>query len=177
MKGGSMKRIRLVVAVAAVLLCGCATRKKVTNHYAESAQSSLNVGFSVEHQGMVAGRLTVAEGLQEVTERDSTVEKYREKVVMDSAGRVLLHEKEHERERHHVNGRAEQSKDHEGEGLVVQTGERTALEDVHGAYDGKSEEDVVKKAPSQTMMWYMLGVSLVVICVVIFESVKGWRGR
>ena len=82
----------------ALSLCGCKTKQKVTENLKETAQaSSSSVQQATEH----TERQGVSSTQEEATHTqwsDSIVEKFHERIVTDSCGRVLLHEVEHSKE-------------------------------------------------------------------------------
>lgn len=90
---------RLLIFLFALSLCGCKTKQKVTENLTETAQaSSSSVQQATEHTEQ-QGVSSTQEEAAHTQWSDSVVEKFHERIVTDSCGRVLLHEVEHSKEK------------------------------------------------------------------------------
>lgn len=88
----------LILLLATLSLCGCKTKQKVTENLTEIAHAS---GSSVQQATEHTEKQEVSSTQEEATHTqwsDSIVEKFHERIVTDSCGRVLLHEVEHSKE-------------------------------------------------------------------------------
>lgn len=90
---------RLLIFLFALSLCGCKTKQKVTENLTETVQaSSSSVQQATEHTEQ-QGVSSTQEEAAHTQWSDSVVEKFHERIVTDSCGRVLLHEVEHSKEK------------------------------------------------------------------------------
>ena len=89
---------RLLIFLFALCLCGCKTKQKVTENLTETAQASCSSVQLTTGQTEQEGQATTQEETMHTQWSDSIVERFHERVVTDSTGRVLLHEVEHSKD-------------------------------------------------------------------------------
>lgn len=81
-----------------LILCGCKTEEKMAERQAETAMAATSSVLSEDGHREQKGQEAILEETLHAQSSDSVVERYRERLVTDSAGRVLLHEVEHSRD-------------------------------------------------------------------------------
>ena len=156
----------------ALSLCGCKTKQKVTENLKETAQaSSSSVQQATEH----TERQGVSSTQEEATHTqwsDSIVEKFHERIVTDSCGRVLLHEVEHSKDTYKGSG-SQQTKrtgTHE-EKTTTQHQELSAVRKDSTYNGGTLREVTVVKKKSCRWLWFVGLLSLLFIVGFIISKI------
>lgn len=145
---------RLLMFLLVLCLCGCRTKEKVTEHLTETAlSSSTSVQVSSVHTEQA-----VQEGVQEeathTQQSDSTVERFYERIVTDSTGRVLLHEVEHSKDTYKGSGRQQTKRtDNHQEKTTTQLQELAAAKNDSIYNGGNLREVTVVKPKSWKWLW------------------------
>lgn len=104
MKGNVRIMCVLLVSGFVLSLSGCKTKEKVSENYTEniranSTETKTEMCLDERHE-----RESSAEQTLQVSEKDSLVEKFRERIVTDSCGRILFKDSEYTKERYQGKG-------------------------------------------------------------------------
>ncbi|MBR1467466.1 MAG: hypothetical protein IJ606_02420 [Bacteroidaceae bacterium] len=139
--------IRILLLLLVLCLSGCKTKEKVTERQTETTQASSVTAQIQQQQAELHGQTSLTAENTQTQVSDSVVERFRERIVTDSAGHVLLHDVEHSRERY--KGKAASQKkqtDMRDEQLTVKSDMGTLVQ-CDSTYNGGTlkEETVVKK--------------------------------
>lgn len=175
MKKNGMKT---VMRIAILLLClltivSCKTKEKVTDSVKETVQTgtSSSAVTTAKEECTSAGN---SSGEAFRTQwSDSIVEKYHERIVTDSSGRVLWHETEHSKDRYtgRSEGKASQTISH----TETATGKSTATagEKNDSVYNGGVLKEVtVTETRSWSWLWQVSLLVLPLIIVAIIYKVR-----
>lgn len=148
--------IRILIFLFALSLCGCKTKERVTERLTETARAaSSSVAMTSQHTER-EGLTSTMEEATRTSWSDSIVERFHERVVVDSCGRVLLHEKEHTRDRYKGRTRSQSRRD--GSIKETSSGQEAGLElcrndsTYHG---GTLNEVTVVRKRSWRWVWFL----------------------
>ena len=137
-------------------MSGCKTKEKVTEKRTETAQA---VSFSITAQAGQTeqhGQTAWAEEDTHTGWSDSIVEKFHERIVTDSAGRVLLHEVEHSKDTY--KGKTQSQAKRTGnrqEKSTAQNQEQSYARNDSTYNGGSLNEVVVTKKKSWRWLWFV----------------------
>lgn len=175
MKKNGMKT---VMRIAILLLClltlvSCKTKEKLT----ESAKEAVQTGTSSSAITTAQAECTSARNNSGETTRtqwsDSIVEKYHERIVTDSSGRVLWHETEHSKDRYigRSEGKTGQTSSHTETTAGKSTA--TARENNDSVYNGGVLKEVtITETRSWSWLWQVSLLVLPLIIVAIIYKVR-----
>lgn len=161
--------IRILIFTLTLSLCGCKTKEKVTEKLTETAQSNSSFTLMTSQYIAQQEQKSMMEETILASWCDSIVERFYERIVTDSTGRVLLHEQEHKKD--HYNSRARSQTNRNGNSEEAAAGQKIDLtaECNDSTYNGGilSEVTVVKKK-SWRWLWFVgiLG-SLLIVGIII----------
>lgn len=170
-----MKTIfRILIFLFALSLCGCKTKEKVTERLTETAQSNSCSTVMTSQHTEQQGQSSMTEETTQTSWSDSIVERFHERIVTDSTGRVLLHEQEHTKD--HYKGRTQSQTNRNGNSQKTAAGQRTELtvECNDSTYKGNSLNEVtVVKKKSWRWLWFVgiLG-SLLTVGIIISKVTR-----
>lgn len=151
-----MKRIVKIMCVLLMSgfilsLSGCKTKEKVSEIHKENAQTSMTetktemcLDERLEHESS-------AEQVLQTSENDSLVEKFRERIVVDSCGRVLLKDGEYTKERYQ--GRGTTKANRQGSDHRKVTGQAGKQSQVATDSSGTVIRENMVKTARQTCRW------------------------
>lgn len=166
-----MKKLLFIFLVMLALI-GCKTKEKVTERMTERTTAS---NSSVAAQAQQAEQQTVAASTSENVHTvwsDSVVEKTYDRVVTDSTGRVLLHEREQTHERYKRSG---QRKSQQAE-VSHETSSTTSEEIASTENDSIRRKEAIKKdttvkTTSWRWLWFVVLLAVLIIVGVIISKV------
>lgn len=151
--------MKTMKCMAILLLMVPASCRSVRTERELRTLSQMSVAVAeLDERDLVLGALSEEYG------RDSTVERFREWTMTDSAGRLLSRQAERSVERHRVNGSARTG------GLQERHGQRVATRD--SLYEGGALEEVTVKAPRSGLAvgWLLAFAGLVVwVCWLVVK--------
>lgn len=95
-----MKRIGYIILLISLAfsVTSCKSKKKISETFKETNLHVCSENMTENHHDDRMEYKNTAELVMRTTETDSLVEKFWERIVVDSCGRILLHDKEHVRE-------------------------------------------------------------------------------
>lgn len=148
--------IRVLIVLFALMLCGCKTKEKVTEQLTETSQASSSSVHLSTGQTEQEGQTSTREETTQTQWSDSIVEKFHERIVTDSTGRVLLHEVEHSKDTYKGRGRQQAKRtDNRQEKATIQSQE-LAIAQTDSTYNGGSLKEVtVVKKKSWRWLWFV----------------------
>ena len=166
-----MKKLLFIFLVMLALI-GCKTKEKVTERMTERTTA---YNSSVAAQAQQAEQQTVAASTSENVHTvwsDSVVEKTYDRVVTDSTGRVLLHEREQTRERYKRSG---QRKSQQAE-VSHETSSTTSEEIASTENDSIRRKEAIKKdttvkTTSWRWLWFVVLLAVLIIVGMIISKV------
>lgn len=166
--------IRILIFFLALSLCGCKTKEKMTERLTETAQSNSSSTVMTSQHTEQQGQTSMTEETTQTSWSDSIVERFHERIVTDSTGRVLLHEQEHTKD--HYKGRAQSQTNRNGNSQETAAGKKTELtvERNDSTYNGNSLNEVtVVKKKSWRWLWFVgiLG-SLLIVGIIISKVTR-----
>lgn len=165
--------IRILLLLLLLSLSGCKTKEKVTERQTETAQASSVKTVTAQQHMEQQGQASMANEVQQMQTSDSVVERFRERIVTDSCGRVLLHDIEHSKERYkgHAQSRKKEAGQRE-ETSSLQHREQ-ALGEKDSTYNGGSLKEVtIVKKKTWRWLWYVGLLSLLFIVGFIISKIR-----
>ena len=164
--------IRILLLLSVLCLSGCKTKEKVTERQTETAQASSVTTQTQQQQTELQGQTSLMAESTQTQASDSVVERFRERIVTDSAGRVLLHDVEHSRE--HYKGKAASQKkqtDIRDERLTAKS-DVGILVQCDSTYNGGTLKEVtVVKKKSWRWLWFVSLLSLLFIVGFVISKI------
>lgn len=170
-----MKRV-LYILLAMFLLCSCRTKEKVTERLVETSLSSSTQAQSTTQHSEQQGQTSMTEEATQTSWSDSIVERYHERIVTDSSGRVLLHEREHSKDTY--KGKSKSQTNRAGNCQENKTEQSQALtqEQRDSTYNGASTNEV-KVVKRNTCWWIWVLVILFGLLAVCFLALRIYLRR
>lgn len=155
-------------------ISSCKTKEKMTERLTETAQSNSSSIVMTSQHTEQQGQSSMTEETTQTLWSDSIVERFHERIVTDSTGRVLLHEQEHTKD--HYKGRTQSQTNRNGNSQKTAAGQKTELtvECNDSTYNGNSLNEVtVVKKKSWRWLWYVgiLG-SLLIVGIIISKVTR-----
>lgn len=165
---------RLLIFLFALCLCGCKTKQKVTENLIETAQASCSSVQLTTEQTEQEGQATSQEETMHTQWSDSIVERFHERVVTDSTGRVLLHEVEHSKDTYKGRGQHQAKRtDNRQEKATVQSQELTIAKNDSTYNGGSLNEVTVVKNKTWRWLWYVgIVASLLMLGCIILKVIR-----
>ncbi len=175
MKKNGMKT---VMKIAILLLCllalvSCKTKEKVTDSVKETVQTSTSSSAITTAQAECSNAGSSSDEAFRTQWSDSIVEKYHERIVTDSSGRVLWHETEHSKDRY--TGRSEGKTGQTSSHTETTAGKSTATarENNDSVYNGGVLKEVtITETRSWSWLWQVGLLVLPLIIVAIIYKVR-----
>ena len=148
--------IRILVFLLALGLCGCRTKQKVTEQLIETVQASSSSVLLSTGQTEQEGHATTQEETMHTQWSDSVVEKFHERIVTDSCGRVLLHEVEHSKDTYKGRGQHQAKRTDNRQEKATKQSQELSIAQNDSTYNGGSLKEVtVVKKKSWRWLWYV----------------------
>ncbi len=173
-----MKTVLRIIFLFFLVLCtgSCRTKEKVTERLRETAQASTS---GVVKEARQTGHQVESNSSGETTHTqwsDSTVERFHERIVTDSSGRVLWQETEHSKERYTGKARSNTNRSNSIQETVESQDSSITEEQKDSLYNGGvlQEVTVVRSRPCNWLWWGGLLVILLVFCAILITR---WHGR
>lgn len=162
----------LTLLLLVVSISSCKTKEKITEKLSETARSnSSSIVMKSKHTGQ-QGQSSMKEETTQTSWSDSIVERYHERIVQDSTGRVLLHEQEHTKD--HYKGQTQSQTNRNGNSQATAAGQKTELtvECNDSTYNGNRLNKVTfVKKKSWRWLWYMVLLGSLLTAGVIISKV------
>ena len=175
MKKNGMKTVmRMVILLLGLLtLISCKTKEKVTESAKEVVQTSTSSSAVTTAQEDYTNTSNNSGETTCTQWSDSIVEKYHERIVTDSSGRVLWHETEHSKDRYtgRSEGKTGQTSSHTETAAGKSTA--TARENNDSVYNGGMLKEVtITETRSWSWLWQVGLLVLPLIIVAIIYKVR-----
>lgn len=168
-----MKKLLFILLALMTLIAGCKTKEKVTERMAETAhftgEATQTSSLSSDNQSQV----TATAQITQTSWSDSIVEKFHERIVIDSSGNVLWNETEHSKD--HYLGKSHNKTNQSNSSQETATAQNVAItqEQKNSVYNGGVLQEVtaVKSKPCK-WLWYVGLLALILVCAVIYKIKK-----
>lgn len=165
--------IRILLFLLALSLCGCKTKEKVTERQAETAQASSSSVHLSTGQTEQEGQAATQEETMHTQWSDSIVEKFHERIVTDSTGRVLLHEVEHSKDTYKGRGQHQAKRTgNRQEKATIQSQELTIAQNDSTYNEDSTKEVTVVKKKSWRWLWFVGLLAMLLTGGYIISKVK-----
>lgn len=165
----------ILLMALALSLSGCKTKEKVLESCV--ARTETQVASVVETQGEELTQhidSSESHGLRDEM-RDSIVERTHEYLVMDSTGKVLLHEIDNVREHHAVKAKKERKKSMKRHGETAKDNHKSYEAMIDSMYNASVQSAVSKSTPDSSSrgLWFCgLLLLLIVVGFIIQKGLK-----
>lgn len=166
--------MKVTIFILALCLGSCKTKEKVTENLTETAQASCSSVQLTTEQTEQEGQATTQEETMHTQWSDSIVERFHERVVTDSTGRVLLHEVEHSKDTYKGRGQHQAKRtDNRQEKATVQSQELTIAQNDSTYNGGSLNEVTVVKKKTWRWLWYVGTLaSLLIVGFIISKVIR-----
>lgn len=152
----------------------CKTKEKTTERLSETAQSNSSSTVMASLYTEQQTQTSMAEEAVHTSWSDSIIEKFHERIVTDSCGRVLLHEMEHSKENFKGKNKSQINRsDHHQDNAKTQNSEQKQIKN-DSIYNGGTLKEVTvsKKKTTNWMSMVILFLLGVLTSFVILLKVK-----
>lgn len=164
-------RLSLLSALLALAVSSCKTHEKVQTSRTEQT----SVKMSTSSDSVFTETLQTINAHDEhsvmLNERDSVVEKWREYIVVDSTGKVLLHEMERQKEKHKAKDKVQRNSKDKHQTEVAKNSRLTYEQLCDSLYQELyNNEEKDSKPVSYRWLWFIGILSLLLLAGAIISK-------
>lgn len=164
MKGFVRIIYTLLLAGLVFSISGCKTTEKVSENFKENAQTSTTeIKEDIRHDERHERESSIEQVLQ-TSERDSLVEKFRERVVVDSCGRVLFKDCEYSKEHYLGKGVAKVCSQKNNSQFVAEQSNRQTQSQTDSIKSSTQNNTVKTTKPTYRWLWFLGLLMLMLSC-------------
>lgn len=165
--------IRILIFFLALSLCGCKTKEKMTERLTETELSNSSSTVMTSQHTEQLGQTYMTEEATQTSLSDSIIERFHERIVTDSTGRVLLHEVEHSKDTYKGKTQSQaKRKDNRQEKTTAQSQEQCFARNDSTYNGGSLNEVTVVKKKSWRWLWFIGLLSSLLTVGYIISRVK-----
>lgn len=147
--------LRILIFLVALSLYGCKTKERATEKLTEtshlsSSQTQMRTQHTEQH-----GQTSVTEETEQTSWSDSIVERFHERIVTDSTGRVLLHEQEHTKD-HYKGSKKDKIKCNNSSEETTSGKEDIVSQEQNDSIDNKTQQREERKVKTRSSNWPLI---------------------
>lgn len=162
----------MLLSAWVLTLTGCKAKEKVSESLTENAQvRSTETAEGICHDERHERENSIEQTIR-TSESDSVVEKFRERVVVDSCGRVVFQDSEHTQERYHGKGTTRTGKQEDNRRAAMGQTEQQSRNETDNARAIYQDKTVKTSLPTRRWLWFLVLPVVIVAGGVVYSKMR-----